>query len=209
MTDRDSVSRKLRIAVLASGSGTTLQAVIDACASETLAGEIVVVISNNSGSGAIARARRHQIPSVHLSNRTHADSGRLDQAIAATLRQYLPDVVLLAGYMKKLGPHVLEAYRGRVINTHPSLLPKYGGKGMYGHHVHAAVIAACDRVSGVSVHLVDGEYDTGRVLAQREVAVEAGDDAASLAARIQSVERPFLAEVLQRIATGQLTLAGA
>ena len=199
--------RKLRIAVLASGSGTTLQAVIDAVEGSRLDAVIVLVISNNSGSGAMARAARHGIPGVHLSGRTHPDPAALDRAIAAALEASGADLVLLAGYMKKLGPHTLAAYRGRIINTHPSLLPRHGGQGMYGGRVHAAVIAAGERRSGVSVHLVDAEYDTGRVLAQREVAVAPDDDAESLAARVQSVERPFLVEVLQRIADGRIELA--
>jgi phosphoribosylglycinamide formyltransferase-1 len=207
MTIPSTAAPRLRIAVLASGSGTTLQAVIDACASGDLQGEVVLVISNNSGSGAMVRAERHGIPCAHLSGQTHADPGDLDRAIADTLQQVSPDVVLLAGYMKKLGPHTLAAYRGRVINTHPSLLPRHGGQGMYGMNVHAAVLAAGDSESGVSVHLVDGQYDTGRVLARTRVAVSAGDDVAALAARVQAAERPFLIEVLQRIATGELSLS--
>jgi len=207
-TEADS-DRPLRIAVLASGSGTTLQAVIDACEQDALAAKVVLVISNNSESGAMTRARRHGIPAVHLSSLTHADTGALDRAIADCLDRRSPDVVLLAGYMKKLGPHTLGAYRGRLINTHPALLPRHGGQGMYGGHVHAAVIAAGDRVSGVSVHLVDAEYDTGAVLAQRKVAVLPGDDAASLAARVQAAEKPFLIEVLGRIAAGDIPLPAA
>lgn len=206
MTDGEFAASGLKIAVLASGSGTTLQAVIDACEDGSLDGEVVLLISNNSRSGAMGRAKRHDIPSVHLSSRTHADAESLDLAIKDSLRDHSPDVVLLAGFMKKLGPQTLDAYRGRVINTHPSLLPKHGGKGMYGGHVHAAVIEAGEAVTGISVHLVDSEYDTGRVLAQREVEVAAGSDAAALARQVQSVERPFLIEVLQRIAMGDLVL---
>jgi len=206
MNDGNFESAELRIAVLASGSGTTLQAVIDACEDGLLHGRVVVVISNNSGSGAMARAARYRIPCAHLSSQTHQDPDRLDRKIAESLREHSPDVVLLAGYMKKLGPHTLEAYRGKVINTHPSLLPKFGGRGMYGQHVHTAVIEAGEATTGISVHLVDADYDTGRVLAQREVPVEGGDDAAALAGRVQSVERPFLIDVLQRIALGDLKL---
>jgi len=207
MTEPSTARAPLRIAVLASGSGTTLQAVIDAAGSGALNGTVVVVISNNSGSGAIERARRHGIPFVHLSGATHAEAEALDAAIASTLESCSPDVVLLAGYMKKLGPEALAAFANRVINTHPSLLPKYGGRGMYGARVHAAVIEAGDRVTGISVHVVDGDYDTGRVLAQREVEVLPDDDAATLAARVQSVERPFLVEVLNRIAIGEIRLS--
>lgn len=207
MTDEAGAQeRKLRIAVLASGSGTTLQAVIDACESGKLDASVVLVISNNSGSGAMARARRHGIATLHLSGQTHAGSARLDQAIAAALDASAPDVVLLAGYMKKLGPHTLGAYRGRIVNTHPSLLPKHGGRGMYGGHVHAAVLAAGETETGISVHLVDDDYDTGRVLAQRRVAVEASDSPAELAQRVQSMERSFLVEVLQGIASGETGL---
>ena len=206
MNDRHSGSERLRIAVLASGSGTTLQAVIDACDAGALDGDVVLVISNNSRSGAMQRAAKHGIPTVHLSGLTHGDPESLDRAIADTLSEYAPDVVLLAGYMKKLGPVALEAYRHRVVNTHPSLLPSLGGQGMYGGHVHAAVINSGAAVTGISVHLVDGDYDTGEVLAQREVRVEPGDDAKSLAARVQAVERPFLVEVLQQIAVGTIRL---
>jgi phosphoribosylglycinamide formyltransferase-1 len=196
----------LRIAVLASGTGTTLQAVIDACDNGDLDARVVLVISNNSDSGALERARRHRIPVRHLSGRTHAQPEALDRAIAAALTEHKPDIVLLAGYMKKLGAHTLAAYRGRIINTHPALLPRHGGKGLYGRHVHAAVIAAGDRTTGVSIHLVDGEYDTGPVIAQCEVPVEKRDDANALAMRVQSAERKFLVEVLQGIAEQRIAL---
>jgi phosphoribosylglycinamide formyltransferase-1 len=197
---------RLQIAVLASGSGTTLQAVIDACENGSLAADVVLVISNNSTSGAIARARRHGIETAHLSGQTHADPAALDASIRAALAAKAPDIVLLAGYMKQLGPHTLTAYRGRVINTHPALLPKHGGLGMYGVHVHAAVIAADETETGISVHLVDGGYDTGPVIAQRTVPVGADDDAARLAARVQTAEKPFLIEVLGQIAAGEIAL---
>jgi phosphoribosylglycinamide formyltransferase-1 len=196
----------LRIGVLASGAGTTLQSVIDAIEAGDLAASVVVVISNNSRSGALERAARHGIARAHLSGATHSDERRLDVAIRDTLAAHQANLVLLAGYMKKLGPSTLAAYSGRVINTHPALLPKYGGKGMYGSHVHDAVLASGATVTGVSVHLVDREYDTGRVLAQCEVPVKPGDDVRSLTARVQHSEREFLVAVLQRIAAGTIAL---
>jgi phosphoribosylglycinamide formyltransferase-1 len=196
----------LRIAVLASGTGTTLQAVIDACDNGDLDARVVLVISNNSDSGALERARRHRIPVRHLSGRTHPQAEVLDRALATALAEHKPDIVLLAGYMKKLGAHTLAAYRGRIINTHPALLPRHGGKGLYGRHVHAAVIAAGDRTTGVSIHVVDGGYDTGPVIAQCEVPVEKRDDANTLAMRVQSAERKFLVEVLQGIAEQRIAL---
>ena len=201
-------AQSLRIGVLASGAGTTLQAVIHAIEAGELEAAIAVVIGNNSQSGALARAAHHSLPSAHLSGATHADARALDAAIRDSLRAHDANLVLLAGYMKKLGPATLGAFKGRVINTHPALLPKHGGKGMYGSRVHAAVLESRAKVTGVSVHLVDRDYDTGRVLAQREVRVAPGDDVQSLTARVQAAEREFLVDVLRRIATGALPLAG-
>jgi phosphoribosylglycinamide formyltransferase-1 len=196
----------LNIGVLASGEGTTLQAVLDACSEKRLHARVAVVISNNSDSGALRRARDAGVRTLHLSGKTHPSEADLDRAICDGLTDSDVHLVLLAGYMKKLGPSTLERYKGRVINTHPALLPKFGGPGMYGARVHSAVLQAGDRVTGVSVHLVDQDYDTGAVLAQTEVAVEPGDTVETLAARVQTRERAFLVEVLAEIAAGRLRL---
>jgi len=193
-----------QIGVLASGTGTVLQAVIDGCADGRLAADVCVVVSNNSGSGAAQRAERHAIPFRHLSGQTHVEPAALDAAILGALVDHGTDLVFLAGYMKKLGPRTLAHFRGRIINTHPALLPKFGGLGMYGARVHAAVLASGDRVTGVSVHRVEGEYDTGPVLAQCEVPVLPGDDVEALSARVQTRERLFVVETLARIARGEL-----
>jgi phosphoribosylglycinamide formyltransferase-1 len=193
-----------QIAVLASGAGTVLQAVVDACADGQLAADVCVIISNNSGSGAAQRAARHAIPFRHLSTQTHPGPEALDAAILEALLSHRTDIVFLAGYMKKLGPRTLTQYRGRILNTHPALLPKFGGLGMYGSRVHAAVLAAGDAVTGVSVHRVEGEYDTGPVLAQCQVPVLPGDDVETLAARVQARERQFVVETLDRIARGEI-----
>lgn len=198
----------LRIGVLASHEGTTLQAILDACASGALAARVVVVISNNGGSGALRRAQAASARAVHLSSKTEPDPSALDEAIAQALLDDRVEVVMLAGYMKKLGPALLERFRGRIINTHPALLPKFGGQGMYGMHVHQAVLAAGESESGSTVHLVDGEYDTGRVLAQAQVPVLAGDTAEELSARVQERERRLVISVLAQIAQGELALEG-
>jgi phosphoribosylglycinamide formyltransferase-1 len=192
----------MRIGVLASGGGTTLQAVLDACARGELAASIALLISNNSGSGAIERAKKAGIPTRHLSLKTHPDPAALDAAIEAALVEARVDVVFLAGYMKRLGERTLARFAGRILNTHPALLPKFGGQGMYGAHVHHAVIAAGETVTGVTVHLVDSDYDTGPAIAQVEVPVLPSDTAETLAARVQERERAFVVEVLAELAAG-------
>lgn len=198
----------LRLGFLASHNGSNMQAILDACKAGRLAARPVVVISNNSDSGALARARQEGISACHLSGHTHPGPGTLDQAICATLTQHQVDVVCLAGYMKRLGPRTLEAYRGRVLNIHPALLPKFGGEGFYGQAVHQAVLAAGEKESGPTVHLVDEEYDHGPVLAQARVPVLAGDTPETLAARVLAQEHRLYAETLQQIAIGEIVLEG-
>jgi phosphoribosylglycinamide formyltransferase 1 len=196
----------LTLGFFASGRGTNMQAVIDACNLGFLDAKPGVVISNNSDSDALARARRDEIPGYHFSSKTHPDPAQLDQSILAVLQQHQVDLVILAGYMKKLGEKTLSAYQGRVINIHPALLPKYGGAGMYGMHVHEAVIAAGDRETGVTIHLVDREYDHGAILAQCRLPVMDGDTAATLAGRVLVREHTFLVETLKRIIAGEIAL---
>ncbi len=194
----------MQIAVLASGEGTTLQAVLDACASGRVAARVGVVISNNAAAGALRRARSAGVPTRHLSAATAGGSAAQDQALSKTLVEFATDLVLLAGYMKRLGPLTLADFAGRIINTHPALLPQFGGQGMYGMNVHRAVLAAGLEVSGASVHWVDENYDTGAVIAQVRVPVESGDSAQSLAARVQAAERELVIEVLAAAASGTL-----
>lgn len=198
----------LRLGILASHAGTTMQAIIDACLQCRLHVEVRVVIGNNSRSGALARARAHGIPTAHLSGVTHPNPDDLDRAIMETLTDHDVEIVALAGYMKRLGPSVLSRYKGRLLNTHPALLPKFGGQGMYGDRVHEAVLAAGEKVTGASVHLVEGDYDTGPVLSQVEVPVLERDTLETLRDRIQATEREHYVEVLERIAIGEIVLEG-
>lgn len=191
-----------RLGFLASSRGSNMQAIIDACRQGRLPAVPAVVISNNADSGALQRAAAEGIPGCHLSGRTHPDPHRLDQAIVDTLKDHRVDWVVLAGYMKKLGPATLSSYRGRIINIHPALLPKFGGRGMYGMHIHAAVLAAGETETGVTIHLVDDQYDTGRILAQRRVPVYGDDTAEVLAARVLEVEHEFYVATLGRILSG-------
>jgi phosphoribosylglycinamide formyltransferase-1 len=196
--------QKMNIGFLASHNGSNMQAIIDACKSGALQASPAVVISNNSDSGAIARAKQEGIPWRYLSGRTHPGPEDLDRAILDTMLQYRVDVIVLAGYMKKLGPQTLSRFEGRVLNIHPALLPKFGGKGMYGMHVHEAVIAAGDKESGVSIHIVDEGYDTGPVIAQSRIPVEPSDTAETLAVRVLRQEHRLFPETLQKIVDGEI-----
>ena len=193
----------MRFAVLASHEGTTLQAVLDACGNGTLPADVALVISNNSTSGALRRAEAASVPTMHLSGKTHPDPAGHDAAMLAALEEARVEWVLLLGYMKKLGPLTLSKFAGRIINTHPALLPKYGGQGFYGRKVHAAVIAAGDSESGATVHLVDAEYDTGPLLSQVRVPVAPGETADSLEAKVKAAEQKLLIHTLAELAQPQ------
>lgn len=195
----------LQLGFLASHGGSNMQAIIDACREGRLDATPCVVISNNSESMALQRARRAGIPAFHVSAATHPGPAE-DREILRILRKHRVDTVVLAGYMKQIGPCTLGAYHGRILNIHPALLPKFGGQGMYGQRVHEAVLVAGERATGVTVHVVDGLYDHGRILAQREVPVRQGDTAESLAARVLQEEHRLYSETLGRIAAGEIVL---
>jgi phosphoribosylglycinamide formyltransferase-1 len=199
---------KLRVGVLASHGGSNLQAIIDSCETNKIPAVVVVVVSNNSASGALERARRHEIDAVHLSNRHYPDDDDLDRAIIDVLREHRVDLVCLAGYMKKRGPKFLNAFKNRVLNIHPALLPKFGGRGFYGLKVHEVVLAAKESESGVTVHVVDEKYDHGPILAQTKVPVLPDDTPESLAARILVEEHKIYPEVIGKIARGEIQLNG-
>ena len=188
-----------RIAVLASGEGQTLQALIDACTSAELSATVALLVTNRGNAGAAERARRHGIAVAHISHLTHADPGLRDAAIEQALQHAQVDYVVLAGYLKQLGSRVLTRFAGRIINLHPTLLPRFGGAGMYGRNVHATVIASGAEQSGASIHYVTRDYDTGPVIAQRELAIIAGDTPQSLESRIKPLEQQLLIAVLQQL----------
>ena len=196
----------MNLGFLASHNGSNMQAILDACKSGALSAVSSVIISNNSESGALIRAVKEGIPSFHLSGKTHPDPAALDRAILDELLKHEVDVVVLAGYMKRLGPATLRQYRGMVLNIHPALLPKFGGKGMYGIHVHQAVIETGERESGVTIHVVDENYDTGLIVAQERVPVLPEDTPETLAARVLACEHRLFPETLQKIATGEIIL---
>jgi len=198
----------LKLGFLASHGGSSMKAILDAIAAGTLRASACVVISNNTDAPALAYAQALGIPAYHLSQTRLGDAAAADRAISETLAERGAELVVLSGYLRKLGPRTLERYRGRILNIHPGRLPAYGGRGMYGRHVHEAVIAAGERRSGITIHLVDEDYDHGPTLAEREVAVEPGDTPETLGGRIQALEPHFFVDTLRRIAEGGLVLPG-
>ncbi len=196
----------LHLGFLASHGGSNMQAIVDACKQGRLDAIPSVVISNNSEALALERARTAGIPCYHISGTSHPGATE-DQTILRTLRAHGVDTVILAGYMKKLGPLTLQAFRGRILNIHPALLPKFGGQGMYGKRVHEAVLRAGETVTGVTVHVVDEQYDHGPILAQREVPVLAEDTVDSLAERVLRHEHVLYVETLRKISEGTIVLA--
>jgi len=177
---------KLRTAVFASGGGSNFQALLDH-RGPSGSWEVVVLVTDRPEAGAIERARRAGV-AVAVASPAGRDPAEIARELLAVLDEHRVDLVLLAGYLKLVPPEVVERYRGRILNIHPALLPKHGGKGMYGIRVHRAVLEAGERESGASVHLVDEEYDRGAVIAQRRVPVLDGDTPEALAARVLAVE---------------------
>ncbi len=197
----------LNVAVFGSGRGSNFQAILTAIETRKLPGvRIALVVSNNSGAGILDIARRHGLPSMHLSERQFPDENAFADAVLSTLQRHGADFIALAGYMRRVPQRVIAAYRHRIVNIHPALLPKFGGKGMYGIHVHEAVLAAGETVTGASVHIVDEEYDHGAVVLQRQVPVMPGDTPETLAARVLEVEHQIYPEALALFAAGKFPM---
>ncbi len=196
----------MNIAVFASHGGSDLQAIIDGCKSNKINAKVVAIISNNGDSMALQRAQSESIPAYHLSAKKFGSEETLAKKILAVLASHEVDMIFLAGYMRMLHITVLEQYNNRIFNIHPALLPKFGGKGMYGMNVHTAVIEAKETVTGVTIHRVNAEYDSGEIVAQTKVPVLGNDTPEILAARVLEREHSFLVEVLSDISDGKISL---
>lgn len=189
----------INLAVFASGSGTTLQSIIDAIENKKLDAKISVVVSNKKDAYALERASKAGIPTYVINSHKTKE---IDEELFEVLKNYNIDLIVLAGYLRMIGENLLENYR--IINTHPSLLPKFGGKGMHGMNVHKAVIDAKEKISGVTVHFVNNEYDKGNIIRQTTVEVLDTDNAESLSAKVQAAEKIQLVEVLQDFAENKI-----
>jgi phosphoribosylglycinamide formyltransferase-1 len=191
----------LNIAVLVSGGGTNLQAVIDAVESGEIAdARLVLVVSSGADAYALTRAAAHGIPALVAGKAEFPDAADRCDAIASALRGAGADLIVLAGYMHILEPRFIRDFAGRIINIHPSLIPKYCGRGFYGKRVHRAVLAAGERESGATVHYVDEGVDTGPVILRERVPVCTDDDADGLAARVLAAEHRVLVRAVKQIA---------
>jgi phosphoribosylglycinamide formyltransferase-1 len=189
--------QQIRVVVFASGRGSTFQAIHKALAAmEAPPARIVLCISNNPRPGAFEYAESAGVETLRLSPRMFEQEAEYERALLDVLRERGIEMIVLAGYMRQLPPGAVQTYRGHILNIHPALLPKFGGKGMYGMHVHEAVIAAGETETGPTVHLVDEEYDTGPIVAQERVPVLPGDTAESLAARVLQAEHELYARVV-------------
>lgn len=189
----------LNIGFFASHGGSNMQTIIDACKNGRLRAKPCVVISNNRNSRALKRAKREGIPHCLLNSKTHPEPAQLDRQILDCLKRHKVDLVILAGYMRKIGSCVLKEYSEKILNIHPALLPKFGGKRMYGRYVHEAVLAAGEKETGVTIHLVNEEYDAGPIVAQCRVPVLEDDTVKTLAERVLEREHKFFVETLEKI----------
>ncbi|MGH0029777.1 MAG: phosphoribosylglycinamide formyltransferase [Myxococcota bacterium] len=195
----------LRVAVLLSGSGTSLENLCERIDDGSVPAEVVVVLASKAGAGGLERARRRGIPAVAVPRRDHPDLGDFNDALHAELARHDVDLVALLGF---LSVFETRGFAGRVINVHPALIPAFCGKGYYGHHVHEAVLEAGVKVTGATVHFADDEYDHGPIILQEAIAVRDDDTPDTLAGRVQAVERRLVPEAIRLFAEGRLAVDG-
>jgi phosphoribosylglycinamide formyltransferase-1 len=201
-----SAAAPLRVAVLLSGEGTSLENLLERIDAGEVPGRVVVVLASREGAGGLARASRRGIPALAVPRKLFRDSKAFNDALHAELERHDPDLVLLLGF---LSPFELRGrYEGRALNVHPALIPAFSGKGFYGQRVHEAVIAAGVKLTGATVHFCDDHYDTGPIIAQRAVEVRDDDTPDTLAARVQTAERELYPEAIRLYAQGRLRIEG-
>ena len=197
---------RVKLGFLASGAGSSAQAIVQAIRAGDLAAEARLLVSNNRGAAALEFAKAEGVPSLCIP--TQADPEAADAALARAMADHEVELIVLSGYLRRLGAATLARYAGRILNIHPGPLPEFGGPGMYGRRVHEAVLAARAPASAIVIQLVDEEYDRGPEVARRAVEVRPDDTPETLEARIRALEPAFFVETLQRIARGDLELPG-
>ncbi|MDW8114637.1 MAG: phosphoribosylglycinamide formyltransferase [candidate division WOR-3 bacterium] len=195
----------MKIAVLVSGRGTNLQAIIDACENGFISGKVVCVISNVENAYALERAKKHNIPNFVISHK-NKERIEFEKEVIEKLEEFKPDLICLAGFMRVLTPYFIEHYRNRIINIHPALLPAF--KGLYGEKVHQAVIESGAKFSGCTVHFVTEDVDGGPIILQRIVPVEDSDTPETLAERVLKEEHIAYPMAIRLFAEGRLKIEG-
>jgi len=194
---------KKRLAVFCSGTGSNFRALFDAIIERGLPAEIVMCLSNRSQCGAMDFACEYGIKTVHISESQFASHDEFARAMLDALREQRIGLIMLAGYLRKIPDAVIAAYPEKIVNIHPSLLPEFGGHGMYGMRVHEAVITSGETRSGATVHFVNEEYDKGRIIMQHHVPVLTGDTAETLAERVLRCEHRLYPDALEKLLAGE------
>jgi formyltetrahydrofolate-dependent phosphoribosylglycinamide formyltransferase len=199
---------KKRLAVFASGRGSNFRAILEQIHSGYIPAMVVLCITNNPGAGVIELAQTHNIPVRILLPKNFPDPVAFNDAILRELQLAGADLIILAGYLKMIGRQIIEAYNNRIINIHPALLPAFGGKGMYGHHVHEAVFESGAKVSGVTVHLVNNEYDAGPIVLQQAVPIDDLQSPAEIAERVLTIEHKIYSQAIKLLVEDRLQIQG-
>lgn len=202
------MDKEIKVAVFASGGGSNFQALIDKKEEGKLHVNFAVLVGNNSEAKSFERARNHNIPTLHIAPSHFEDENVYTEKLLSKLESRNIDLIILAGYMKMIPKDVVQKYHNRIINIHPALLPSFGGVGMYGKRVHQAVLDYGAKVSGITVHFVDEEYDRGPIILQETAKVLDSDDADSLAARILKVEHANYWRAVEAFAQGTIKIEG-
>lgn len=194
----------MQLGFMASGNGSSAQAIVRAAALGELAAAPRLMVANRRDAPALAFAQVVGFPSLYIP--TQADPEGADRRLADAMTEHRVDLIVLSGYLRRLGPLILDRFAGRILNIHPGPIPQFGGEGMYGRRVHEAVIAAGVAESGIVIHVVDGDYDHGPVIARQAVPLAPRETAETLEARVKALEPAFFVETLKRIAKGELAL---
>lgn len=196
----------MNIAFLASYNGSSAHAITDACLNNDIVAAPTLLITNNAYAKALEWAKNKGLKTCIINSKTHENPEELDEAIAQKLKDNKINLVVCSGYMKLIGPETIDAVKGKILNIHPALLPKYGGQGMYGRHVHQAVKDNGDTETGVTIHLVNDEYDKGHIIAQKTVEVLPNDGVEDIENKVKEIEPEFYIETIRKIIKGDIEL---
>jgi formyltetrahydrofolate-dependent phosphoribosylglycinamide formyltransferase len=198
----------LNLGIFASGNGSNCQAIARAIDNGNLNASIRLIVSNQSDAGVLEFSRKKSIPHAHIASEQFEDKSEFYRHLIDVLSQHHVELIVLAGYMKKIGRPLIEAYPNKILNIHPALLPAFGGKGMFGHHVHEAVLAYGAKTTGVTVHLVDPEYDHGPIVMQKSIDVKPEDTPETLARRVLALEHETYYRAIQLFAENRIQIIG-